>query len=101
MVFSRARKVYFMKLHILTVDGSLIERVTEYKYLELWLDELSFKFHIDCLAYKLRQKVGFLYRNKSSFPMISWKRVVEAVSVLLFISFRLWCNCFYIEAIGL
>ena len=62
MLFSSARKIDFMKPHILTVDGSLIERVTEYKYLGLWLDEKrSFKFHIDCLASKLRQKEGFLY----------------------------------------
>ena len=80
MLFSRARNFDIKKLNILTVDGSLIERVTEYKYLGLWLDEkLSFKFHIDCLASKLRQKVGFLFRNRSSFPMICRKRVVEAV----------------------
>ncbi len=80
MLFSRARHIDFTKLLILTTDGSLIERVSDYKYLGLWLDEkLSFKTHIDCLASKLQQKVGFLYRNRSSFPMFSRKRVVEAV----------------------
>ena len=80
MLFSRARNIDHSSLHISTVDGSSIERVTEYKYLGIWLDEqLSFKTHISCLATKLRQKVGFLYRNRSSFPMISRKRVVEAV----------------------
>ena len=63
-----------------TKDGSLIERVTEYKYLGLWLDDkLTFKFHINVLASTLRQKVGFLYRNRSYFSLISRKRIVESL----------------------
>ena len=34
---------------------------------------------IEILSGKLRQKIGFLYRNRASFPIISRKRVVEAV----------------------
>ena len=52
----------------------------ECKYLGLWLNEkLSFKTHVGGLATKLRQKVGFLFRNRASFPMFCRKRVVEAV----------------------
>ena len=80
MLFSRDRNIDCATFNISAVDGSSIERVTDYKYLGLWLDEnLSFRTHVGCLATKLRQKVGFLYRNRSSFPMISRKRVVEAV----------------------
>ena len=67
-------------LHLNTFSRSPIERVTEYKYLGIWLDEkLTFKYHISDLATKLRQKIGFLYRNKVNFPMICRKRIVEAV----------------------
>ncbi len=53
--------------------------VLEYKYLGIWIDyKFSFKHHIDNLACKLGQKVGFLYRNKSCFPMFCRKRIVEA-----------------------
>lgn len=80
MVFSRARDIAYNNLHISTRNGSDIERVTEYKYLGIWLDDkFTFKYHIDNLANKLRQKIGFLYRNRTSFPIISRKRVVEAV----------------------
>ena len=80
MLFSMAKRVDFTKLLISTVDGSTIERVTEYKYLGFWLDEkLSFKTHVVNLASKLRQKVGFLFRNRCCFPLFCRKRVVEAV----------------------
>ena len=80
MLFSRARKTELNKLHISTINGTNIERVSEYKYLGVWLDEkFTFKFHVDNLAAKLRQKIGFLYRNRSNFPLVSRKKVVEAV----------------------
>lgn len=48
--------------------------------LVIWLDEkLTFKPHIDKLVLKSRQKIGFLYRNRTSFPKICRKRVIEAV----------------------
>ena len=62
------------------MNGADIERVTEYKYLGIWIDEkLTFKHHIELLAGKLRQKIGFLYRNRASFPILRRKRVIEAV----------------------
>ena len=39
---------------------------------------MSFKFHIDNLVTKLRQKIGFLYRNKSCFPAFCKKTIIEA-----------------------
>ena len=80
MIFSRAQNINYDFLHINTFNGSPIERVTEYKYLGIWLDDqLTFKYHISDLTTRLRQKIGFLYRNKVSFPKICRKRIVEAV----------------------
>ena len=67
-------------MHITTTNRSEIEKVAEYKYLGIWLDEkITFKYHIDKLACNLRQKIGFFYRNISSFPVMCRKRVIEAV----------------------
>ena len=80
MVFTRSQNVDYSNLCIKTVKGAQIERVSEYKYLGIWLDDkVTFKFHIDTLANKLRQKIGFLYRNKSIFPIICRKKIIEAV----------------------
>uniref|UniRef100_A0AAR2JYN4 Reverse transcriptase domain-containing protein n=1 Tax=Pygocentrus nattereri TaxID=42514 RepID=A0AAR2JYN4_PYGNA len=52
-------------------------RVTEYKYLGIWLDDkLSFKPHINKLVSKCRQKLGYFYRHKSCFPMHARKRLL-------------------------
>ena len=80
MLFSRAREIDFNSLRIITSSGCNIDRVTEYKYLGIWLDDkLTFKHHVDNLTCKLRQKIGFFYRNSASFPMACRKRVIEAV----------------------
>ena len=80
MVFTRSLNVDYSNLCIKTVKEAQIERVSKYKYLGIWLDDkLTFKFHIDTLASKLRQKIGFLYRNKSIFPIICRKKIIEAV----------------------
>ena len=71
MIFSRARDP------ILT--GHNIERVSENKYLGIWLNQkLTFKFHNNILVSKLRQEIGYLYRNRSTFPMFCWKWIIEA-----------------------
>ena len=80
MLFSRAKNIVYDQLRLSVVNGSCIERVTEYKYLGLWLDEhFSFKFHVNNLMLKLRQKLGFLYRNKTSFPIFCRKWIIQAV----------------------
>ena len=66
-------------LTISTKNGTNIERVMVYKYLGIYTDEnISFKHHISNLASKLRQKIGFFYRNKSCFPLHCRKTLVEA-----------------------
>ena len=79
MLFSKSKTTY-NDLRIDTLNRSPIDRVSEYKYLGIWLDDkLTFKHHISELTTKLRQKIGLLYRNKVNFPLICRKRVVEAV----------------------
>ena len=53
---------------ITTADGLELEVVTAYKYLGVWLDgALSFSQHISKLQAKGKSRLGFLYRNRSSF----------------------------------
>jgi hypothetical protein len=53
---------------ITTSDGLELELVTSYKYLGVWLDgTLSFCQHISKLQAKVKSRLGFLYRNHSSF----------------------------------
>ncbi|KAF7643591.1 hypothetical protein LDENG_00236790, partial [Lucifuga dentata] len=66
MIFSRAKDTEYKNIHISTVSGSSIERVSEYKYkyLGILVDEkFTFKSHIESLVSKLRQKIGLIYRN--------------------------------------
>ena len=81
MIFSRSSNITDDRLHhITTLTGHNIERVFEYKYLGIWLDQkLTFKFHINTLASKLKQKIGYLYRNKLNFPLLCRKQIIEAV----------------------
>jgi hypothetical protein len=53
---------------ITTSEGLELEVVTSYKYLGVWMDgALSFSQHISKLQAKDKSKLGFLYRNRSSF----------------------------------
>ena len=53
---------------ITTSEGLELEVVTAYKYLGVWLDgTLSFTQHISKLQAKVKSRLGFLYRNRTSF----------------------------------
>ena len=54
---------------VITTSASLeLEVVTSYKYLGVWLDGTpSFSQHISKLQAKVKSRLGFLYRNCSSF----------------------------------
>jgi hypothetical protein len=53
---------------ITTSEGFVLEVVTAYKYLGVWLDSaLSFSQHISKLQARVKYRLGFLYRNRSSF----------------------------------
>ena len=51
-----------------TSEGLELEVVTSYKYFGVWLDgTLSFSQHISNLQATVKYRLGFLYRNRSSF----------------------------------
>ena len=53
---------------ITTSEGLELEVVIAYKYLGVWLDgALPFSRHITKLQAKVKSRLGFLYRNCSSF----------------------------------
>ena len=53
---------------ITTAKGLELEVVTPYKYLGVWLDgTMSFSQHISKLQAKVKSRLGFLYRNLTSF----------------------------------
>jgi hypothetical protein len=53
---------------ITTSEGLELEVVTSYKYLGVWLDfTLSFSQHISKLLANVKSRLGFFYRNHSSF----------------------------------
>jgi hypothetical protein len=44
------------------------EYVDNYKYPGVWLDcKLSFQSHIKHLQYKIKSRIGYLFRNKAPF----------------------------------
>ncbi len=64
---------------ILTSTGTKIECVSKYRYLGILIDEsLSFTFHIQQLAKRLKLKQGFYFRIKSCLSLESRKRLVAA-----------------------
>ena len=79
MIFSKLKYITDISLHIATLTGQSIEKISEYKYLGIWLDQkLTFKFHINTLVSKLRQKSIFLDRNRT-FPVFCSKQIIDTV----------------------
>jgi hypothetical protein len=69
MLFNRSLSAPARSSSITTMDGSDLEYVDNYKYLVVWLEcKLSFQTHIKHLQSKIKSRIGFLFRNKASFP---------------------------------
>ena len=59
-MFSRSQNVDPENLHMCATNGAQIELVSQYKYLDVWIDDkLSFVTHIENLAKKQRSKIFF------------------------------------------
>ena len=52
---------------ITTSEGLELEVVISYKYLGVWLDSTLSSQHISKLQAKVKPRLGFIYRNRSSF----------------------------------
>ena len=72
---------------ITTLDGSDSEYVDNYKYLGVWLDcKLSSQTHIKHLQFKIKSRIGFLFRNKASFTHAA-KHTLVKLTILLILDF--------------
>jgi len=79
MLFSNATDKTQNLPSIATSQGSQIEFVSCYRYLDILIDEsLSFTPHIHQLAKRLKLKLGFYFRIKSCLSYGSKKRLVAA-----------------------
>ena len=79
MLFTKAKSKPSDLPPITTLQGSVIESVSQYKYLGIIIDDaLSLKPHIQQLLKKLKIKLGFYFRNKSCFTFEAKKRLVAA-----------------------
>ncbi|KAJ8287209.1 hypothetical protein GJAV_G00048920 [Gymnothorax javanicus] len=79
MLFSNSKCVPDALHSIVSLQGTPIELVSNYKYLGIHIDDgLSFKIHVDNLLKKLKMKLSFFFRNKSCFSFAAWKRLVAA-----------------------
>lgn len=71
MLFSRTRNINHDTMNLATIEGSRIERVTDYKYLGVWIDEdLTFKLHVNNLVTKMRQKIVFFAQKQIQVSLI-------------------------------
>jgi hypothetical protein len=76
---------------ITTLDGSDLEYVGTYKYLDLWLNcKLSFLTHIN-LQSKIKSRIGFLFSNKASFTHAT-KHTLVKLTILPILYF---CDVIY------
>ena len=87
MLFNRLLPAPARPASITTLDGSDLEYVDNYKYLGDWLDcKLSFQTHIKHLQSKIKSRIGFLFRNKSSFTHAA-KHTLVKLTILPILDF--------------
>jgi hypothetical protein len=66
------------KVSIVTSGGLSIEKVSSFKYQGIWLDDMTFKVHLDNLVRKLKLKLEFYFCNKACFPLMARKQIDQA-----------------------
>lgn len=72
-------------LNITTLEGTSLDQVTEYKYLDIWLDNtLSFSLHINKLQAKIKAKLGFIFKMGSTFTPSAKPNLVQMTIFPLF-----------------
>ena len=95
MVFTRKLNSPPTADNLYTIEGVPIEKVSNYKYLGVWIDDkLSFKKHISELITKIKPKLAFLYRNKACFDSKSRKQLIQAT----ILSVLDYCDTIYMHA---
>ncbi len=75
MFFFKSSGTSTLNLSMFTSHVKIIEGVTFYKYLDIWIDDkLLFNVHIANLIRKLKLKLGLYFRNKSNFTFNAKKK---------------------------
>ena len=70
---------------IVAADGQNLQLVSTYKYLGDWIDSnLSFADHLTKLQSKVKARLSFLYRNRSSFTTSAKLTLVQMTVLPLF-----------------
>ncbi len=83
MLFSNSKNINHGSLKIYSENNTTIERVQRYKYLGIWVEKITFKNPHWHFVIKAKTKIGFLFKNKTCFPLFTRKRIVEAVFLSL------------------
>ena len=79
MLFTRLSPSSFINSSISTLNGMPIDRISNYKYLGIWIDDkLSFKIHISELTKKLKSELSLFYLNRACFTFKCRKQLVQA-----------------------
>ena len=87
MLFNRSLPTPARLPGITTLDSSDLEYVDNYKYLGVWLDcKLSFQTHIKHIQFKVKSRIGFLFRNKASFTHAA-KHTLVKLTILPILDF--------------
>lgn len=88
---SKTKVMWFGRKHdvhdgtILAADGHKLDLVSSYKYLGVWIDSsLSFAEHLSSLQSKVKARLSFLYRNRSSFTATAKRSLVQLTVLPLF-----------------
>ena len=84
----------------LTISGSIIERVTQFKFLGLNIDSnLNWKAHLSAVSTKVSRVIGLLHKLKYVFPSYSLRMIYNSLILPHFnYSLLAWgCKCQNIE----
>jgi hypothetical protein len=94
MLFGSPQKLKQVQHLELRVADDLIEQVSEFKYLGIWLDsKVKFSTHISKVAAKISSKLGLLSRIRHFLPMKQRKMMFNALVLPHFdYAASVWCN---------
>lgn len=82
MIFSNPRGKKPPTIKNIVCDNFKINRVKEFKYLGIWLDEhMTFSVHCNHLIKKLSQRLGYLSRLKRLIPPSKLPDIVKAIAI--------------------
>ncbi len=94
MIFGTRRRLAKSKNIQINIDEESIERVTSFKYLGVWMDEiLSFTTHVDKLSKKISSRIAMIQRA-SGYLTLENKKILFNTMVLPYFDYcsHVWSN---------